>query len=315
MKHRWIGLWITAVLLAVFGVALAGGAVAVPDTAACFPDATITQDHIIVEGLLTGNAEFVLGVTDAQITAYGNLAAQLGFSRVNTVQGGDWSADLLQSGDAHIALVRYSSASPQRVVILYEDGFTFSPTAASAASDDPLASFGAQSGAAADSVTLTVDGQQQVLPLVQGTVVERTGGTLTSRSTATYPGLSSGVALDGDLLYLRYTDGQDELILYFPAQVKAGSVVDEGTGRMAMVYYNCQSALAAQDRGTFYARTSGSRDARTPALLPLDSSFSITVSQRDTASKTLAGSFVSELGGMDGVSVKSISGDFSATLQ
>lgn len=306
MKKVWLSLLVVFLLLGsnlamsesldAFGQ----GSVSVPDANALFAGATVTQDHIEVEGLPAGTADFYKGVTDSQITSYREALLSLGFNEANAVNGNGWKAQVYQCGDARIAVVDYQGVSPKRVVLIYEDGFAFETAApADTASTNALDSF------IGSYIKINVDGKSLTMTDGFAEILKATGGYLTSRSTLNRPGLQEGTKVPNDSVYMSFGDGMDQVVIVIPVQATNGSNISLQTGKWNFILYVCNSMLNASDCGYFYS-------SQHP-YTTMPNEYNIHITEIDSPITHCKGTFEGDISSFG--HIKHVTGEFNVEIQ
>lgn len=306
MKRKWLSLLVAVMLLGSNMAmsesldAFGQGSISVPDANALFAGATVTQDHIKVEGLPTGTADFYKGVTDSQIAAYRDALLSLGFEKANAVNGSGWQAQVYQCGEARVAVVDYQGVSPKRVVLIYEDGFVFETVAAAdTTSTSALDSF------VGNYIKINVDGKSLTMTDGSAEILKATGGYLTGRSTYNKPGLEEGNKVPNDSVYMCFGDGMDQVVIVFPVQATNGSDISFQTGKWNFVLYLCNSMLNDSDCGSFYSSYH--------PYTTLPNTYTIHISEIDSPITHCSGTFEGDLSRFG--TIKHVSGEFNVEIK
>ncbi len=291
--------------------------VSVPDADACFAGATSKRDKVDVEGLPKGDGTLYMDVTQQQIEDFRSQALALGFVESGSAQGDQWQSEILEFGGAHIAIVSYPSLTPMRVIVVYEEGFEYAsistaPTPTSSILDDFADEI------VGDYIRINVNGQTYIMTNGGGELYDGSNWVPSSRSDA--PELRDYVStwcLDSGSILAVFSDGIDSIAIGFPFEVKSNSVVDPDTGRTALLFYDCQSALNEFDRGVWQTSSTYSATAYGVQVAPAGTSYSFTITEIDADKTCCSGTFTGELlkimniGSTDTLSVI---GDFRFTI-
>ncbi len=273
----------------------ASAAVSVPDADACFAGATSKRDKVDVEGLPKGDGTLYMNVTAQQIEDFRSQAFALGFAESGSAQGDQWESEILECGGAHIAIVSYPSLTPMRVIIVYEEGFEYtSISAAPAPTSSILDNFADEIDG--DYIRLNVNGQTFIMTMGGGELYDGSNWVPSSRSDA--PELRDYVStwcLDSGSILAVFGDGTDSIAIGFPLEVKSSSVVDPDTGRTALLFYDCQSALSEFDRGVWQTSSSYSATSYGVQVTPAGTSYAFTITEIDADKTYCSGTFTGEL--------------------
>jgi hypothetical protein len=289
--------------------------VAVPDANACFAGVTAKRDKVDVDGLPKGDGALYMNVTEEQIEDFRSQALALGFAQMSGAQGDQWVSEILECGGAHIAIVTYPSLTPMRVIIVYEEGFEYiaaAPAPTGGALDDYADEI------EGDYIRINVNGQTFVMTLGGGELYDGSTQTPTSRSDA--PELRDYVStwcLDAGSILAIFSDGTDSVAVGFPFEVKNGSVVDINTGRTALLFYECKSALNESDRGVWQTSSSYSSTSYGVQVAPVGTGYSFSITEIDADKTCCSGTFTGELLNIANVGSTDplpVTGDFRFTI-
>jgi len=322
MKRRSMATLLCILLLFVCGaqaeaLSAAAAIVAVPDADTCFEGATSKWDKVDVEGLPKGDGALYMNVTEQQIVNFRDQALNLGFAESGSVQGDQWQAEILECGGTHISIVSYPSLTPMRVIIVYEEGFEYtSISTAPEPTSNILDNFADEIDG--DYIRVNVNGQTFLMTAGGGALYDGSHSFPSSRSdTMELRDYVSTFCLDRGSILAVFSDGTDSVAIGFPVEVTSNCEVNPDTGRMALLFYECQSALNKTDRGVWKTSSSISTITGGLEIMPSGTNYSFTITEIDADKTYCLGTFTGELWNImnnDSTDPLPVTGDFRFTI-